>query len=74
VGGGLVSGTVPANSFGFLSKITFIVEVEVDRGLPITASVNEPSYGLSAGGTTLGITLSAASGTTLTANILAVGF
>jgi len=72
IGGGRVTGTRTLADFGLNKKIEYIIDVEIDRGSPIVNDVYEPSYGITPANT-VGITLAAGTGTTLTANILVMG-
>lgn len=73
VGGGETYLNLPITSFGFQSKISAVLSVNVVRQPPIVDAVYTPAYGITSGGTVVGLTLSAAVGTTLNVQVLAMG-
>ncbi len=73
IGGGSTTTTVTASNLG-LSKIQAILNVHVERQSPETDDVYEPQYGLNSGENAIGLTLYAASGTTLTATTSVLGY
>lgn len=73
IGGGSATTSLSAADFG-LTKIEYIMDVEVEREVPIVNDVYAPSYGINATGDAVGITLSAGSGTTLAARVTVLGY
>jgi len=73
IGGGRATGSISLASFGLDTKIEYILDVRIDRKTPIVNDVYEPSYGI-VDNTVVGITVAAGTGTTLTANVLVIGY
>ena len=72
IGGGSATVSLSAADFN-LSKIGYILDLEVERKAPIVNDVYAPSYGINATGDGVGVTLAAASGTTLSVNVMVLG-
>jgi len=72
IGGGRAEASITLSDLGFDSKTEYVIDVRVERLAPIVNDVYEPSYGIS--DNTVGLTLFAGTGTTLRADVLALGY
>ena len=72
IGGGSATADLTLSDFG-LSTFEVILDVEVERKIPIVDDVYEPSYGFNSGLDAIGITVAAGTGTTLAAEVTVLG-
>ena len=73
IGGGSATVSLTTADFGLSSRIDYILDLKVEREVPIVDDVYAPSYGINATGDAIGITLAAGTGTTLRAAAVVLG-
>ena len=74
IGGGSGTTSITITDLGLSTRIDYILNLEVERRVPIVNDVYAASYGLNAAADAVGITLAAGTGTTLAAKASVLGY
>jgi len=74
IGGGSVTASVTIADLGLASKIELLIGTNILRKVPIVDDVYAPSAGINTTLDAIGITVAAGTGTTLVAEVVAVGY